>query len=130
MTDRTFSYEYPTRFRDIDAMGHVNNAVYATYLEQARADLFDDLFDADLSAVPTVLVHLSIDYERPILLGETVTVDLVLDSIGTSSLTTSYEVKTGEGRAARAETVQVFIDRETGESAPIPDRYRQRLDSL
>ncbi|WP_331236202.1 acyl-CoA thioesterase [Natronorarus salvus] len=130
MTDRTFSYEYPTRFRDIDAMGHVNNAVYATYLEQARADLFDELFDADLSAVPTVLVHLSIDYERPIQLGETVRVELTIDSIGTSSLEMSYEVKTGARRAARAETVQVFIDRETEESAPIPDRYRTRLEAL
>jgi acyl-CoA thioester hydrolase len=126
---RTFTYELQTRFRDIDAMGHVNNAVYATYLEQARADFFTEVFEADLSATPTVLVHLSIDYERPIHLGETVTIDLSIDSIGTSSVGMSYEVR-GDERAATAESVQVFVDEETGESAPIPERYRERLESL
>jgi acyl-CoA thioester hydrolase len=126
---RTFTYELQTRFRDIDAMGHVNNAVYATYLEQARADFFTEVFEADLSATPTVLVHLSIDYERPIHLGETVTIDLSIDSIGTSSVEMSYEVR-GDERAATAESVQVFVDEETGESALIPERYRERLESL
>jgi len=45
----TYTTDIDVRFRDIDAMGHVNNAVYATYIEQARTEYFRDVLDADLS---------------------------------------------------------------------------------
>ena len=66
----TGEYEFqttiPVRFRDIDAMGHVNNAVYATYLEQARADYHREIIGESLADVNTVLVSLAIDFKRPI----------------------------------------------------------------
>jgi len=62
----TYTTDIDVRFRDIDAMGHVNNAVYATYIEQARTEYFRDVLDADLSALATVLASLSIDFRRPV----------------------------------------------------------------
>ena len=54
------------RYRDIDAMGHVNNAVYATYLETARAALFAERLDIALTTAPTLLTSLQIDHPAPI----------------------------------------------------------------
>ncbi|PSQ27314.1 acyl-CoA thioesterase, partial [Halobacteriales archaeon SW_10_68_16] len=55
-------------------MGHVNNAVYATYLEQARIEYIQDVVEGEALAVGAVLADLHVDYERPIEYGETVVV--------------------------------------------------------
>jgi acyl-CoA thioester hydrolase len=127
MADYEYTTELDVRFRDLDAMGHVNNAVYATYLEQARADYYADVVDVSLSAVDTVLVNLSIAYQRPVTAEETVTVAFGVGNLGESSIPMEYEVRTEEGVAATAETVQIVFDRETGESRSIPQEWRDRI---
>lgn len=114
------------RYRDIDAMGHVNNAVYASLLEQARADYFDVVFGSDLSREGSVLASLSIEYERPIELRDgPVTITIDVPRVGTSSVPMTYELHRSDGeRAATAETVQVAYDREAGSSVPLPDAWR------
>ncbi|WP_049980482.1 acyl-CoA thioesterase [Halolamina rubra] len=125
------SYEttLDVRFRDIDAMGHVNNAVYATYAEQARADYFDDVLDQDLSAVSSVLARIEIDYHRPIELDDgPVTVAVSVPRLGESSLPMGYEIRTADGElAASIESVQVAYDRDAGESVPLPDAWRETI---
>ena len=127
MTDYEYTTELDVRFRDLDAMGHVNNAVYATYLEQARAEYYADVIDVSLSAVDTVLVNLSIAYQRPVTAEETVTVAFGVGDLGESSIPMEYEVRTENGAAATAETVQIAFDRETGESRSIPQEWRDRI---
>jgi acyl-CoA thioester hydrolase len=122
-----FSTDLQVRFRDIDAMGHVNNAVYATYLEQARTAYFHEVLEEDLSAVPTVLARLELSYERPITLGQSVTVTVDVPRVGESSLPMEHEILADGERAAVAESVQVFVDPEEGGSAPIPDAIRERI---
>jgi len=125
----TYTTTVPVRFRDIDAMGHVNNAVYATYLEQARTEYFRDVLDADLSSVSTVLASLSISFRRPIHLEDgSVAVEIEVTDIGESSVPMVYELRTNEGVVAEAESVQVAID-ETGSSRPIPEAYRTAIES-
>lgn len=126
-----FSYRtgLQVRFRDLDAMGHVNNAVYATYLEQARRDYFVDVLDLRLEVVDTVLASISIDFCAPIDGDGDVTISICVSSIGSSSIEMEYEVRDGETVAATGETVQVVIDRETGESRTIPDEWREKLES-
>ncbi|MFB6161378.1 MAG: acyl-CoA thioesterase [Haloferacaceae archaeon] len=114
------------RFRDIDAMGHVNNAVYATYLEQARADYFADVVGERLHEVATVLVDLTVEYRRPIEWGEDVTVAVAVSALGESSLPMSYEVRADGDLAATAETVQVRVDDE-GNATRIEDAWRERM---
>ncbi len=125
------SYEttLDVRFRDIDAMGHVNNAVYATYAEQARADYFADVLDQDLSAVSSVLARIEIDYHRPIELDDgPVTVAVSVPRLGESSLPMEYEIRTADGElAASIESVQVAYDRDAGESVPLPDAWRETI---
>ncbi|NEU58655.1 thioesterase family protein [Halorussus sp. MSC15.2] len=127
MADYEYTTDLDVRFRDLDAMGHVNNAVYATYLEQARADYYADVVGVPLPEADTVLVNLSIAYQRPITADETVTVALGVGDLGESSVPMEYEIRTGDGVAATAETVQVVFDRETGESRSIPKEWRDRI---
>lgn len=128
MVEDAFTVSVPVRFRDLDPMGHVNNAVYATYLEHARARYFRDVIGESLPTADTVLVHLSIDYRAPIDLDdESVTVALWISRLGESSIPMEYEVRAGDRVAATAETVQVAFDRDAAESKPIPRDWRDAI---
>ena len=122
--------EREVRFRDLDAMGHVNNAVYATYLEEARAALYRSVLGMTLAEADTVLAHLSIDFLRPITLESPFEVLLWTGPLGSSSIPMEYELRVAGDLMATAETVQVVIDRETGAPRPIPAQWRPRLDQL
>jgi acyl-CoA thioester hydrolase len=127
------AFEYETdlqvRFRDVDAMGHVNNAVYATYLEQARVDYYADVLGVGLDDVDTVLVNLEIDYRSEITLGDDVTVALGVRDVGESSLTLAYELRVDERVAATAETVQVYVGPDRDGSRPLPAVWVERLEA-
>ena len=126
----TYTAEIEVRFRDIDAMGHVNNAVYATYLEQARTRYFRDVLETDLSSISTVLASLSLEFHRPIELEDgTVTVAIDVPELGRSSVPMTYELRTPNESVATAESTQVHVDPETGEAHPIPEKHRDRIRS-
>ena len=125
----TYTTAIAVRFRDIDAMGHVNNAVYATYLEQARTAYVRDVLGADLSSIPTVLASLSLEFRRPVLLEDgSVTVEIDVPELGESSVPMTYEIRTDDGVVAEAESVQVAVDDE-GSSRPIPEEHRTAIES-
>jgi acyl-CoA thioester hydrolase len=131
MTDFEYETELQVRFRDLDAMGHVNNAVYATYLEQARVDYYADVLGVGLDDIDTVLVNLEIDYRHEVVLDdERVTIAMGVRSIGESSVVVGYEVRAGDRVAATAETTQVYVDPDEGGSRPLPDEWIERMESL
>lgn len=130
MRDDAFTTTVDVRFRDLDTMGHVNNALYATYLEEARSAYYRDVIGESLPDVDTVLAHLSIDFRAPIELQDAATVVLEIPELGESSIPMDYEIRTGDAVAATAETVQVVWDREAGGSKPIPQAWRNRIDSF
>lgn len=129
MSDYSYETDVDLRLRDIDFMGHVNNAIYASYLEQARQDYFTDVVGVSLVEVDTVLANLEIDYASPIEADQTVSVALRIPELGTSSIPIAYEIRADGDRAATARTVQVVVDRETGRSRPIPSAWRTRIAS-
>lgn len=122
--------EVPVRFRDIDPMDHVNNAIYVTYVEQARAEYYEDVIGLTLGEADTVLAHLEVDYVEPIELGEVVEVRMRTEELGTSSIPMTYELRVDGDVVATAETIQVAFDRGTGESVPVPDAWRERIESF
>jgi len=131
MTDFEYETELQVRFRDLDAMGHVNNAVYATYLEQARVDYYADVLGVGLDDIDTVLVNLEIDYRHEVVLDdETVTIAMGVRSIGESSVVVGYEVRAGDRVAATAETTQVYVDPDEGGSRPLPEAWVEQMESL
>jgi len=125
----TYTAELDVRFRDLDPMQHVNNAIYVTYLEQARARFYDEVVGVALGDIDTVLVSLEVEYEHPIDAVDSVAVELTVEELGRSSIPMSYEIRSAGERNATARTVQVYFDPDTGESVPVPDRHRERLEA-
>jgi len=127
MSDYSFATDVDVRFRDLDTMGHVNNAVYATYFEHARAAYFEEVLDVPLRETESVLASLEIDFRRPVEIDDDVMVALRVPELGETSLPMEYEVRAGETIAATGETVQVAVDSETKSSRPIPDEWREDI---
>jgi acyl-CoA thioester hydrolase len=114
------------RWKDLDVYGHVNNAVYLTYLEEARDEwLGVTLGDPD-EAWNWVLVHVDIDYRRELALKDDMVVaSCRLERVGNSSVTTREEVRTLDGGlSAEAHAVLVARDRGSGRSRPLTERER------
>ncbi|MFB6184631.1 MAG: acyl-CoA thioesterase [Haloarculaceae archaeon] len=123
-----FECTVPIRFSDVDAAGVVNNAAYVTVLEEARVAFARDVVGVDaLDEFPFVVAALDVDYRHPIRELADITVTVEVTDIGESSFTLDYELRVDEQVIATAETVQVAVDLDTGESRPIPDRWRERL---
>jgi acyl-CoA thioester hydrolase len=108
------------RFRDCDAMGHVNNAVYSTYLEQARIAILGGL-------EPFILARVEIDFRAELRAGEEVDVRSRCSHVGTKSFTLEHELWAGERLVAAAKSVLVGYDYETGASVPLTENQRRRL---
>jgi acyl-CoA thioester hydrolase len=108
------------RFRDIDSFGHVNNAVYSTYLEQARLDALGGLGSV-------ILARGEIDFRAEVNVGEDVEVRSRCTRIGTKSVELEHEILANGRLAAEAKSVLVGFDYERRVSAPIPDRLKERL---
>ena len=116
------------RWRDVDAFGHVNNAVYATYLEECRDEWLDEALGHGEAAWDFVIARVAIDFRRELRLeDDDVLVRCRLERIGTSSVTTKEEILAGEDLAAEGECVLVARDKETGSSRPLSDDERRAL---
>jgi acyl-CoA thioester hydrolase len=126
MTEFDYETEIDVRFRDLDSMGHVNNAVYATFLEHARTLYMDDVFGDRPEEINVALVNLEIDFRRQVRFRETVIVGVGVTELGDSSATMAYEVTTGDELTATGETVLVAIDDE-GNPRPLPDAIREHV---
>jgi len=127
----TFEIEIKPRFRDIDSLGHVNNAVYFTYMEQARTEYYMRTAQTKrLDEIEFILASAKCDFRSAIEWGETVAVQVWPVRIGTASFALRYEMRVKEdGRlAAEGESVQVAYDYATHRSKPIPDPFRRALE--
>src|SRR5213595_2216565 len=117
-----FTTDIQMRFRDIDGMGHVNNAVYLSYTELARTQFYMK------HARKKTLVD--IDFESQAVWGDEIQVTAWPSKIGNSSFTLSYEIsEKRSGRVlARAKSVQVSYDYERRKPKPIPPDFRRLLE--
>jgi acyl-CoA thioester hydrolase len=128
-----FSHRLEVRFRDCDAMGHTNNAVYLTYLEQARFAHWRSLWGFGNPQTPpdlpgVILARVEADYRRPSRYGDTLEVRLTLAEIGRTSFKYEYEIVDEQGRTVlTAKTVQVMYDYNANRPVPIPDPIRALL---
>ena len=112
------------RFRDCDSLGHVNNAVYLTYLEEARVTL-RDVFG--MTWTEMILARCEIDFRDQVSVGEVVEVTAWPTRVGNKSFELGYELKVGDRLVAEAKTVLVAFDYEKNESRPLPEAWRKLL---
>ena len=126
--------DIPVRFRDVDGMAHVNNAVFSTYLETARIEYWHRLFpgELDLSKVEMILARAEIDFRGQIRFPGTVRVSARCPRIGTKSFDLVYRVESADGGElyAEARTVQVAYDYRAGRTVPVSDALRRRIETL
>jgi acyl-CoA thioester hydrolase len=118
------------RWSDVDAYMHVNNAVYATYLEECRDEWVDATLGEASDSWDFVLARVAIDFRRELRLeDEEVLVSCALARIGNSSITLSEQIRTRDGElAAEAEAVLVARDREAGRSRLLTDAEREAFE--
>jgi acyl-CoA thioester hydrolase len=128
-----FSHRLEVRFRDCDAMGHTNNAVYMTYLEQARFAHWRSLWGFGNPQTPpdmpgVILARVEADYKRPTRYGDTIEIRLTVAEVGRSSFRYEYEILNEQGETVLiAKTVQVMYDYAANKPVPIPDDIRALL---
>src|SRR5262245_9028998 len=128
-----FVHRLEVRFRDCDALGHTNNAVYLTYLEQARFAHWRSLWGFGNGQTPPdmpgiILARVEADYKRPSFHGDVLEVRLKIAELGRSSFRYEYEIVNGQGETVlTAKTVQVMYDYSANRPVPIPDAIRALL---
>ena len=116
-------------FRDLDAMGHVNNAVYFTYMETARTSFFAERFRlAEPTRLPVIVAEATCTYLAPLYMGDLLTVHMGVSRIGQRSFDFAYLMTCDDGRTiARGRTSMVTYDYEQARVIPIPDSLRTML---
>ena len=119
-----FVHRERVRFADVDAMGHVNNAVYLTYVEQARIAFVGA---TTLDELAMIVARAEIDFRSPARFGEEIEVGVRPARFGTKSFDLEYELRAGGRLVAEAKTVCVAYDYSRHETIEIPDEWRRLL---
>jgi acyl-CoA thioester hydrolase len=118
-------------FRDLDAFGHVNNAVYLTYLENARVTYMREVLGVDsLEDILVIVASVAIDFRSRASLGETLEVGSRVTRAGQKSFDLDHEIRGADGRlVAEAHTVLVAFDYEKDGAILIPADWRERMET-
>ncbi len=116
------------RWRDMDSFGHVNNAKYVSYLEEARIRWLVGVPGLDMKGpVLPVVVNTNVNYRRPIVWPDDIVVELFVERLGNSSVTIGHRIvdQKDEGILySDGNVVVTWMDTRTGKSAPLPDAIR------
>jgi acyl-CoA thioester hydrolase len=120
------------RFRDTDALGHVNNAVYLSWMELGRMAFTDAILpEIDWTKIGFILAHVSIDYLEPVFLGDNVKVHMRAGKIGGKSVVLECFItktdKDGERPTAKGNNIVVAFDYQTNKSVPIPESWKKAM---
>ena len=108
------------RWGDLDAFGHVNNATYLVYAQEARY--------AWSKMLEMVVARAEVDFVAPIYTGDIyLDIEIWVNKIGNSSFGLTYEMKNGDELVARVKTVLVTVSMDTKKSRPINDAEREFL---
>lgn len=123
-----FVYREHVRFRDLDAMGHVNNAVFLTYIESARVAFLQYLGAATtLEDMSIIVARIEIDFRAPVGFGDELEISVRASRFGEKSFDLDYELRVGGKVVAEAKSVLVGYDYGRQEAVEIPDEWREKL---
>jgi acyl-CoA thioester hydrolase len=125
-----FVHRETVRFRDLDPMGHVNNAVYLTWIETARIEFLRSLgaFDGpDTTQMTMILARAEVDFRAPLGFGDEVEIRVEPARLGTKSFDLAYELRSSDRVVAEARTVLVTFDYTKAAPIEIPAEWRERL---
>jgi len=112
------------RFSDTDKLGHINNAVYATYAEVGRLTFLREI---GVEVATVILARLAIDFRRQVRLGEDCVIESRVVGIGNSSFELKQTLYANDELAAEFQAVMVWFDYQRQTPAPIPAAVRRLL---
>ena len=116
-----FQSKQYVRWGDLDAFGHVNNATYLVYAQEARYEWS--------KMIEMVVARAEVDFLAPIYQGDIyLDIEIWVNKIGTSSFGVTYEMKNGDELVAVVKSVQVTVSMETKKSRPLNDAERDFLN--
>ncbi len=127
---QTYTCGISVRFRDLDAMGHVNNAVYFTYFEEGRKNFFRDISDAGKVDFPFIMAQIGCDFLKPVTLSDQLFLKMQVSSIGSKSFGLRYELVSSSDEAivfAKGESVQVCFDYKENRTITVPNNLKEKL---
>ena len=132
MEDFQATVEAQVRFRDTDALGHVNNAVYLSWMELGRMAFTDAVLpEIEWTKTGFILAHVSIDYLEPVFLGDKVKVFMRAGKIGGKSVVLECLItktdKNGERPTAKGTNIIVAFDYKTNKSVQIPEDWKAAM---
>lgn len=130
--NKRFVSHIHVRFRDIDAMGHVNNAVMFTYFEEGRKDiLLNHMKHLAADGFNFILAHVSCDYIKPILMSSKPKLEMRVTDIGNKSFGFGYRLSDQMDETivfATGESIQVCFDYQANRSIPVPEALKTMLE--
>jgi acyl-CoA thioester hydrolase len=131
----SFSFSVPVqvRFSDIDGYMHVNNGIYFSYFEHARASFLYEVCGWDVMKIGTVVANINIDFRLPIHALDKPKVFVKIKNVGNTSFIMEQIImgKDIEGKEkiyASATTVMVSVSMETMRPVPVPEEYRLKME--
>jgi acyl-CoA thioester hydrolase len=126
-----YVYSQEVAFRDLDAFGHVNNAVYLTYIENARIGYVRDVLGIEsLEGLLLIVASVKIDFRSRSNLGETLQIGARTTRVGTKSFDLEHEIRSQDARlVADVQTTLVAFDYESDRTMPIPPEWRARIEN-
>ena len=133
MTDYNFTHPIEVRYSDLDPQGHLNNAKYLTYFEQARIHYFIHLGlrkpDISFLDIGVILADVHLTYKEPVLFGMEIAVGVRTTRLGNRSFDVAQAVIdcARDKVVASAKLVVVCFDYHTGQTKPIPSEWRDIL---
>jgi acyl-CoA thioester hydrolase len=132
------SVKIRVRFADVDSLGHVNNAKYFTYMEEARMEYFKRIPELDFvgvsgnSPLSFVIAAASCDFKQPAHLGDELNVGISITSCGNKSFVTEYEItRVGTSNlVAKGKSTSVMFNYQQNCSVEIPKKIREQIDRI
>lgn len=131
-----FRHIYPieVRFRDIDALGHVNNATVLTFVETARVPYMVALGvrqpRAGIGDIAFIVAHISCDFRRPIFYGQRVEVGTRTVQLGRTSMRLEHRIEADGQLAAEGICYLVHFDYSANRSIPITPAMVAKIEAF
>ena len=132
MSDYKFFYPIDVRYGDLDPQGHVNNAKYLTYFEQARVNYVQQLGlfrkEQSFMDIGFIIADIHITYHAPIHFGDEIKVGVRATKIGNKSFTLEQCIVDETGKQLATGTLAVVTyDYAEARTIPVPDDWRKKI---
>jgi acyl-CoA thioester hydrolase len=135
MPDFHFYHPIEVRYGDLDPQGHVNNAKFLTYMEQARISYLKQVMLWEGSSfldIGIILADLHLTFRKAIHFGDPLRVGVRISRLGNKSMTSEYSIEDARDGSefAIGSSVLVAYDYHNACSIPIPDEWRKAINQF